>query len=1773
MPHAPGGARKAATRMPRIETHRRDRRPPLLDPIRRPGAGPNRKRSLRIEELEDRTLLASASPRPLAVPLGGGSTSPVGLTPAQVSRAYGFNAVAFKGGIVGDGTGQTIAIVDAYANPNIVADLARFNAAFNLPAANLEIKVVGGPVPNAPGPSQTDAPWGQEIALDVEWAHALAPGASILLVETPGTDQGLIDGVIYARSRPEVSVISMSWIEASILNDAIFTTPAGHRGITYIAATGDDGSQAGYPAASPNVLAVGGTEFATPLNSTGDYPAAGEVAWKGSSGGVVAIEPQLPAQRLAVGNLGGRATPDVAFDAHSSLAVYDSYDYGNTPWVAVFGTSIGAPAWSSLVAIADQGLALNGLSSLDGPTKTLPALYGIARSGNLASGFNDITSGANQLKQAGPGYDLVTGLGTPKAPYIAATLSGNVDTLALITPGPQAVIASPTPNFAWTTVPGATGYVLTVTNVETGQVAFSQSGLISTSYTPTAAQSLAAGHSFNWTVNAVTAGGAVAPNAPYTQTFAVLSTPNLSSPSGLADTGTPAFQWSASPGAAGYNLQIVDTNTGETVVSTQVTTNSYTPSSPLSNLHTYEWSVSAFSTATYLGIPFTTPPSGAVYFTVSVPQAPTPLSPLDQAAALPPSATLQWTPVPGAVSYTVTLSNVLYGTSVTEVTGTSWTTPSLPGLNSSANKYTWYVQANFRLGVTTTAGPTSAHRTFYLNDVLQPTLLSPAPSAIVTTAHPTLAWSEVPGPSVYYILSLLDVTTSSSLIVELQIPPGSSYLSGSTYFFPINFPLSNTHIYEWSVSDGFGSVGPTNVFTVDIPGASAQLLPAPTPIGPDGVISTDSPTFTWTPVPGAVGYVLFYSRNQQTPDWLPFVTATNSATPVLDAPIDTDYIWWVEAFDAKGNVGSPSRRADFIGSVPRLSRFAAPTGLTPSGVVTSTNSPIFDWDPVPGASVYPLTVVDETTGELVIESYEVINGFDRTFYIPTTSEIGTPLVGGHQYRWYVSAGGDDGHHLYGQVASATFTYSPPATATPQPTNPEPNATVTTTTPTFQWSAVPGAVGYLIYVSDPNIALLSDGFLLTAARVSATSFTPPDPLLDAHTYYWQVSAIVLLNGEEVSGPTLPPSSFTVSAPGTPSLVAQGGSGTLGTPTPTLSWTPVDGASGYNLYLTNVTTGAAIFNGLPLVATSFAVNAPLNNGDTFRWYVTAFDDGGNVGLGASPLTFDVSFAPGGLPTPTLLSPLDTGKVKAASPVFQWTPVPNAVGYSVTITDKTTGKAVANNLAVRGTSYVPSPPLPADDTYSWYVRAIYGNGTVGPKPSGFTFQVVPSTDLSGPPTLLSPIGSAGASPVFRWSAVANAVAYLVEIDGINGKGATFYPVNPTTVSGTSFTPPAPLPRGFTYTWQVAAFDASGQETRFSSPGTFRVPASSTGNDFDGDGKSDFGVFQPSTSTFFFNQTKAGTKAVAFGQGTKAGGNPVPFAGDFDGDGRTDFGVFQPSTSTFYFNQTTAGTKAVPFGQGTNGGGNPVPFVGDFDGDGKADFGVFQPSTSTFYFKQSTAGTKAVAFGQGKLAGGNPVPFVGDFDGDGKSDFGVFQPSTSTFSFNRSTAGTRTVAFGQGTKGGGNPVPFVGDFDGDGKSDFGVFQPSTSTFYFNQTTAGTRAVPFGQGRNAGGNPTPIVGDFDGDGRSDFGVFQPSTSTFSFNQSSAGTKSVAFGQGQNGGGNPLPITGPVSVGTAPTGTGTVQVRAARRRPSILAGHPIALARATPGAAHKRPSTSPADRP
>lgn len=335
---------------------------------------------------------------------------PTVFTPAQVRHAYGFDQLPY------DGSGQTIALVLAYDNPTVAQDLRAFDRQFGLPDPTLLKATQGGRVPY-------DSGWALESSLDVEWAHAIAPRATLLLVEAASASlSDLMSAVDYARHYPGVSVVSMSWGAGEFPGenqlDGLFTTPAGHTGVTFVAASGDTGGQTIYPSTSPNVVAVGGTSLTV---SAAGY--AREAGWTGSGGGVSSFE-AAPGYQAGTQAFGRRTTPDVAYNADPNTGVL-VVNGGN--WYSVGGTSAGAPQWAGLFALVDQGLAKQGARPLDGRTQALPVLYTLARS-RYGSNFHDVTSGRAGGFTANAGYDLVTGLGSPVAnnliPGLIASVTG-----------------------------------------------------------------------------------------------------------------------------------------------------------------------------------------------------------------------------------------------------------------------------------------------------------------------------------------------------------------------------------------------------------------------------------------------------------------------------------------------------------------------------------------------------------------------------------------------------------------------------------------------------------------------------------------------------------------------------------------------------------------------------------------------------------------------------------------------------------------------------------------------------------------------------------------------------------------------------------------------------------------------------------------------------------------------------------------------------------------------------------------------------------------------------------------------------------------------------------------------------------------------------------------------------------------------------------------------------------------------------------------------------
>jgi subtilase family serine protease len=340
--------------------------------------------------------------------------NPSGVLPMTFKEAYGFNLIPNRG------QGMTIALVDAFDDPNIESDLAFYANYFHLAPCNFT-KVKLGTI--------TGQGWDLEESLDVQQACALAPEANIVLVEAAtNNNSDLYNAVALASQAPyNAQVISMSWGGSSgsgeNQGDIYFCNIVNGNGqpVTNVAATGDSGHGTIYPSTSPCVVAAGGTTLApktaAPLSNPLSLDYGSESAWVGSGGGIDPneSEPSWQVTACAPFNPNGRCVPDVASDANpgTGVPVYDTYSYGG--WVQVGGTSVATPDWAAFFTLVNSARVANSLPTL---SQADPDIYSLASSA-YATDFHDITSGTNGSCgvdcAAGTGYDLVTGWGSYQA--------------------------------------------------------------------------------------------------------------------------------------------------------------------------------------------------------------------------------------------------------------------------------------------------------------------------------------------------------------------------------------------------------------------------------------------------------------------------------------------------------------------------------------------------------------------------------------------------------------------------------------------------------------------------------------------------------------------------------------------------------------------------------------------------------------------------------------------------------------------------------------------------------------------------------------------------------------------------------------------------------------------------------------------------------------------------------------------------------------------------------------------------------------------------------------------------------------------------------------------------------------------------------------------------------------------------------------------------------------------------------------------------------------
>jgi kumamolisin len=357
----------------------------------------------------DRGLRSHTNLRILEVRNATTSTTSQYNTPATLRSLYNLPST---------GGSNAIAIVDAYDYPTALSDFNYFAKYFGLPqesstavtaSGNKTFQVVYAPGYQPASGGNSIASWNMEAALDIEYAHAMAPNAKIYLVEAASDSTSDLDTAVQvAATLTGVKEISMSWggSETSyeaMFYDSLFTKS----GIVFLASGGDTSDTMEYPAASPNVVSCGGTTVNR--STTGAF--LSETGWSDAGCGPSAYEPRPSFQNCVASVVGTkRGVSDISFvsDPNTGVYVYDTTPlWGATGWWILGGTSVASPSLAgvlNLAASSGNGFALSTAAEE-------ARIYGNMQN---AMAFRDVASGADGKYSCKVGYDFVTGIGTPK---------------------------------------------------------------------------------------------------------------------------------------------------------------------------------------------------------------------------------------------------------------------------------------------------------------------------------------------------------------------------------------------------------------------------------------------------------------------------------------------------------------------------------------------------------------------------------------------------------------------------------------------------------------------------------------------------------------------------------------------------------------------------------------------------------------------------------------------------------------------------------------------------------------------------------------------------------------------------------------------------------------------------------------------------------------------------------------------------------------------------------------------------------------------------------------------------------------------------------------------------------------------------------------------------------------------------------------------------------------------------------------------------------------
>ncbi len=362
------------------------------------------------------THAAAPGTGPGKKPGGGGGSTPAGYSPTDLQSAYGLTA--YSNPKSPPKTIPTVAVVDAYNDPNAASDLATYRNQFNLPACDattgsgcVTVESQSGSTSSLP---RSNGGWSEEISLDLDMVSSICPYCHILLVEANSASYADLGAAVTTAASAGVVAISNSYGGSETASELSYDAYYNHPGIAITASAGDSGYGVEYPAASPYVVAVGGTT----LNKLATGSGWSQTVWSGTGSGCSSYEPAPSWQSSMPGFESAcsmRAVGDVAAvaDPHTGVAVYDSFR--EPGWMVFGGTSVASPIVASIFALAGN---TGGFSTQNGASTAAAAFY-LSKSGDP---LIPVTSGSNgscgsylcdASQSLSNGYNGPTGMGTP----------------------------------------------------------------------------------------------------------------------------------------------------------------------------------------------------------------------------------------------------------------------------------------------------------------------------------------------------------------------------------------------------------------------------------------------------------------------------------------------------------------------------------------------------------------------------------------------------------------------------------------------------------------------------------------------------------------------------------------------------------------------------------------------------------------------------------------------------------------------------------------------------------------------------------------------------------------------------------------------------------------------------------------------------------------------------------------------------------------------------------------------------------------------------------------------------------------------------------------------------------------------------------------------------------------------------------------------------------------------------------------------------------------